>query len=84
MLSLVFLFPLSFFNYGRNVKVVDAYLCGANADHPTEFVDSHGHAIDFKMSNYYLVPYFKEKMLMTFGSVLSIILIVIMIGVSLR
>ena len=30
MMVMVMLFPLSFINYGRGVKVMDAYLGGAN------------------------------------------------------
>ncbi len=82
MLSLVMLFPLSFINYGKRVKVVDPYLCGANTHEPTRFTDSFGNEKEFGMNNYYLEKQFNEKSLIEMGSVLSIMMIILMIGVS--
>ena len=53
MLAMVGLFPLSFFNYGHRVKVMDAYLGGANLGGSTRFQGSTGLARDVEMKNYY-------------------------------
>ena len=78
MLAMVMLFPLSFINYGKKVKVVDPYLGGANAFNPTQFYGALGRVRDMEMKNYYLEKYFSEARLLKFGSVLCAILIIIM------
>jgi ech hydrogenase subunit A len=84
MLAMVMLFPLSFFNYGKRVKVIDAYLGGANA--PTSlhtlFVDSRGLVREMEMKNYYLERYFGEKKLYKVGAIICLVLIVAMLGVA--
>jgi ech hydrogenase subunit A len=78
MLAMVMLFPLSFINYGKKVKVVDPYLGGANAFNPTQFYGALGRVRDMEMKNYYLERYFSEVRLLKFGSILCLILIIIM------
>ncbi len=82
MLTMVALFPLSFFWYGKNVRVVDAYLGAANTGGSTEFRGSYGSGIKVEMKNYYLSKYFGEKKLFMLTLVVSIILVIIMLGVS--
>lgn len=82
MLGMVMLFPLSFLNYGKNVKVVDAYLAGANTPSGVDFTDSLGNARPMSMKHYYLEGYFKEGKLLTLGIVLSILLLLVTLGVS--
>jgi len=82
MLSMVMLFPLSFINYRKNVKVVDPYLGGVNADSPTEYYGFRGEIKPIEMKNYYLENYWGESRLLKFGVILSIVLIVIMAGAS--
>lgn len=84
MLAMVMLFPLSFINYGKRVKVVDAYLGGANADSNIEFRGALGTVKNMEMRNYYLGRYFGERKLFTFGLVISVFLILAMVGFSLR
>lgn len=81
MLAMVLLFPLSFINYGKKVKVVDAYLGGANMDTATNFRGSVGDAKDMEMKSYYLEKYFGEGRLFKFGVMISIIFVIIMLGV---
>ena len=57
MLGMVAMFPLSFLNYNRKVKVVDAYLAGANVestDGQARFQGSAGIIRDMSMHNYYI------------------------------
>lgn len=81
MLSMVMLFPLSFFNYGKHVKVVDAYLGGGNTAEGTSFVDSFGAPQTIAMKNYYLGRYFDEKKLLRLGIVISSVLLLVILGV---
>lgn len=67
MLALVSLFPLSFLNYGRNVKVVDPYLGGANTDSGIQFTGSAGAVQGMSMQNYYLTALLPEAKLMRLG-----------------
>ena len=71
MLALVSLFPLSFLNYGRNVKVVDPYLGGANTGQGNQFTGSAGAVHGMSMQNYYLVALLPEAKLMQAGAVLA-------------
>jgi len=80
MLAMVMLFPLSFINYGKKVKVVDAYLGGANVSSATEFLGSAGAVQNMEMKNYYLEKYFGEKVLYKIAIPVSIILLIIMFG----
>ncbi|MFC1576036.1 NADH-quinone oxidoreductase subunit L [Candidatus Omnitrophota bacterium] len=83
MFAMVALFPLSFLNYGKRVKVVDAYLGGANIkDGGTEFQGSAGAVKKIEMENYYLGKYFGERKLFVLGLVISIVLTLLMIGFS--
>jgi ech hydrogenase subunit A len=84
MLGLVILFPLSFINYGKNVKVVDAYLCGANTGDGTQFVTAAQQSCQMQMSNYYLVKYFGESLLLKFGISSTVTLIIAMFVLVLR
>ncbi len=71
MLALVALFPLSFFHYGRNVKVVDPYLGGANTALGNQFTGSAGAVQQMSMHNYYLADLLPEKKVMLVGVVLA-------------
>ncbi|MBF0532257.1 MAG: NADH-quinone oxidoreductase subunit L [Candidatus Omnitrophica bacterium] len=74
MLAMVMLFPLSFFYYGKKVKVVDAYLSGANTAIGTSFTNSLGGATPMEMKNYYLKRYFQEEKLLRIGVAVCIFL----------
>lgn len=76
MLMMVLLFPLSFFNYGKRVKVVDAYLCGANTPKGTSFYGSLGDIKAIQMKSYYLEKYFNEKKLLSVSFVVCILILI--------
>lgn len=81
MLGMVLLFPLSFFNYGKRVKVVDAYLGGANNETHTQFRGSADMIHNMTMKNYYLERYFGETKLFKYGVISCLVLIVAMFAV---
>lgn len=84
MLAMVMLFPLAFLRYGRNVKVVDAYLAGANTGNGAQFTGAAQSVRDMQMGNYYLGAYFGEKRLFKPGVVVSVFLTVLMFVLSIR
>ncbi|MFZ4396504.1 MAG: NADH-quinone oxidoreductase subunit L [Kiritimatiellia bacterium] len=71
MLALVSLFPLSFLNYGKHVKVVDPYLGGANTAQGNQFTGSAGAVHGMSMQGYHLSALFSEAKLMQAGVVLA-------------
>jgi ech hydrogenase subunit A len=83
MLGMVALFPLTFFVYRRKVRVVEAYLGGANADSSSSFLGAGGKKVEVEMSNYYLTRIFGEKRLMLAGTIACAALIFVMFGVAL-
>jgi ech hydrogenase subunit A len=76
MLAMVMLFPLSFLNYGKKVKVVDAYLAGANTPKGTAFYDSFGAAKDMHMKSFYLEKYLHETKIFRIGIAVCIALMI--------
>jgi len=82
MFAMVILFPLSFINYGKRVKVVDAYMSCANVETATKYRGAAGAIRNMEMRNYYLEKYFGEKRFFAAGVVISIILILMMLGYS--
>jgi ech hydrogenase subunit A len=83
MLGLVALFPFTFFVYGRRVKVVDAYLGGANADSSFGFQGAGGEVKSVEMRNYYLGGIFGERTLLMVGIIAGAALVLVMFGVAL-
>ena len=81
MLVLVLLFPLSFINYGKKVKVIEPYLSGANIKEGPEFYGKFGKAQEMSMKGYYLERYFGEHKLFRIGFFVSLILIGLAFGV---
>ena len=75
ILALVSLFPLSFFNYGRNVKVVDPYLAGANTAKGECFTGSLGTVREMSTQNYYLNDMLSEPKIFRSGVILSCLLL---------
>jgi ech hydrogenase subunit A len=77
MLALVSLFPLSFLHYGRNVKVVDPYLGGANTPgNGVQFTGSAGTVHGMALRNYYLSDLLPEAQLVQAGVVFAGVLLV--------
>jgi ech hydrogenase subunit A len=83
MMAMIMLFPLSFINYGRGVKVMDAYLGGANLQSSVRFLGSANQPQTVVMNNYYLTNFFNEKTLARWGVVTTAMLLVLMLGLSL-
>ncbi len=82
MLALVMLFPLSFLNYGKNVKVVDPYLGGANTNTANVFTGSAGALQTIGMRNYYMEWPFGEAKLSRLGIATTVVFLLIMLGAA--
>src|ERR1017187_1892265 len=78
MMAMVMLFPITFFNYGRGVRVTDAYLGGANVHSSTRFLGSASAVENVTMHNYYLRDIFSETWLSRWGVVGSAVLLTVM------
>jgi len=79
MMVMVMLFPLSFINYGRGVKVMDAYLGGANVQSSIRFTGSANAVCDVTLNNYYLRDLFKEDLMLKWGKRSGALLLAIML-----
>ena len=79
MMVMVMLFPLSFINYGRGVKVMDAYLGGANLQSSVRFMASQNKRQDVSLGNYYLRNFFDETQLARWGNLGATMVLLLMI-----
>lgn len=79
MMVMIMLFPLSFLNYGRWVKVMDAYLGGANLQSSVRFRGSADKPQDVVTNNYYLREVVSEAWLSRWGIVSATLLLAIMV-----
>jgi ech hydrogenase subunit A len=82
MLLMVMLFPLSFLNYGRGVRVTDAYLGGANAHSSVRFIGSASQVQDVVIGNYYLRGFLSELWLSRWGVIGSTTLLAVMLAAA--
>jgi ech hydrogenase subunit A len=82
MMLMVMLFPLSFINYGRGVKVMDAYLGGANLHSSVKFLGSAQQPQDVTINNYYLRDFFDEAALTKWSIGATTVLLALMLGVA--
>jgi ech hydrogenase subunit A len=82
MMAMVMLFPLSFMNYGRGVKVVDAYLGGANVHSSVQFRSSADSVQDVAIGNYYLRNIFSEAWLSRWGVIGCAAMLTVMLVVA--
>ena len=83
MIGLLALFPLSFLNYGRKVKVLSAYLGGANIeDSQTHFRGGAGTTREVTLHNYYLHEFFGEAKLLKIGVWIGIVLLAVLVTVQ--
>lgn len=83
MLGMVAMFPLSFLNYNRKVKVVDAYLAGANVestDGQARFQGSAGIIRDMAMHNYYIGQLLGEERVFKAGFWIAIATLIALAG----
>jgi len=78
MMLMIMLFPLSFINYGRGVRVTDAYLGGANLHSSTRFLGSANAEYDVTTNNYCLRGFVSEEWLSRWGEVCTIALLVLL------
>jgi len=78
MMAMIMLFPITFFNYGRGVRVTDAYLGGANLHSSTRFLGSASAVENVTMHNYYLHGLFDEAWLSRWGVAGSTALLAVM------
>lgn len=82
MMVMVMLFPLSFLNYGHGVKVMDAYLGGANLHSSVRFLGSAQAQHDVTMNNYYLREFFSEAWLTRWATVATTLLLAVMVAAA--
>lgn len=82
MMAMILMFPLSFINYGRGVKVMDAYLSGANAQSGVKFVGSANQVHSVSNNNYYLRHFFDESTLCRWGVVCAVMVLVLMFAAA--
>jgi ech hydrogenase subunit A len=82
MMLMVMLFPLSFINYGRGVRVTDAYLGGANVRSSVQFLGSANQVQDVTISNYYLRGFLDESGLSRWGVIASTVLLAVLIAIA--
>jgi ech hydrogenase subunit A len=83
MMLMVLLFPLSFLHYGRGVKVMDAYLGGANLHSSTRFLGSGNAEENVAMNNYYLRNFFSEAWLSRCGVLCGSAFLAVMVAIGL-
>lgn len=67
MMALILLFPVSYINYGKGVRVTDAYLGGANVQSSVRFRSSADSVETVTIGNYYLANTFNEATLSRWG-----------------
>jgi ech hydrogenase subunit A len=80
MMAMILMFPLSFINYGRGVKVMDAYLCGANAQSSVRFLGSGNQVQNVTTNNYYLRGVLSDAWLGRWGAIACSILLAVMLA----
>jgi ech hydrogenase subunit A len=82
MMVMIMLFPLSFINYGRGVRVTDAYLGGANLHSSTRFLGSGNAEHAVTTNNYYLHGIVSEAWLSRCGVLCSTALLILLVATA--
>ena len=82
MMALVLLFPITFLNRGRGVRVSEAYLGGANVNSSVRFRSSADGIQSVTIGNYYLRDVFSEAWLSRWGVIGSAILLATMLVIA--
>jgi ech hydrogenase subunit A len=82
MMAMIMLFPLSFLHYGRGVKVMDAYLGGANLQSSVRFRGSAMAVEEVAINNYYLRGFFSEGWLARSGVICCTVLLLIILATA--
>jgi ech hydrogenase subunit A len=83
MMVMIMLFPLSYINYGRGVRVTDAYLGGANVPSSARFLGSGNAEHEITTNNYCLRGVVSEPWLTRCGVLCSSVLLALMVGTAL-
>jgi ech hydrogenase subunit A len=84
MMVMIMLFPLSFINYGRGVRVTDAYLGGANVPSSARFLGSGNAEHEVKTNSYYLHGFVSEAWLSRWGVLCGTTLLALMVAAAVR
>ena len=82
MMVMIMLFPMSFLHYGRGVKVMDAYLGGANLQSSVRFRGSAMAVEEVAINNYYLRGLFSENWLARAGVICCTVLLLIILATA--
>jgi ech hydrogenase subunit A len=82
MMVMIMLFPLSYINYGRGVRVTDAYLGGANVPSSARFLGSGAAEHEVTTNNYQLHGVVSEPWLTRYGVLCSSVLLALMVGAA--
>jgi ech hydrogenase subunit A len=82
MMVMIMLFPLSYINYGRGVRVTDAYLGGANVPSSARFLGSGNAEHEIITNNYSLRGVVSEPWLTRYGVLSSTVLLALMVGTA--
>lgn len=77
MVGLVLILPFSLLFYGKDSKIVEVYLGGANVSDNMKFQGVMGKVNDLKMRNYYMDNYFGERKLSIIGNIVTVGLFVV-------
>ena len=83
MMVMIMLFPLSYINYGRGVRVTDAYLGGANVPSTARFLGSGNAEHEITTTNYCLHGVVSEPWLIRYGVACSTVLLVLLLVTAL-
>jgi ech hydrogenase subunit A len=82
MMVMIMLFPFSFINYGRGVRVTDAYLGGANVQSSARFLGSGNAEHEVTTTNYYLRGFVSEPWLARCGVLCGTTLLALLVAVA--
>jgi ech hydrogenase subunit A len=82
MMIMIMLFPLSYLHYGRGVRVVDAYLGGANVRGRVGFRGAAGQEHSLVLGNYYLRGFVNESWLARSGVIGGAIVLGVMLATA--
>jgi ech hydrogenase subunit A len=82
MMLVVMLFPFSFLNRGRGIKLVDPYLGGANAQSGPHFSGSGGAVENMTLRNYYMGGVLNETWLSRAAVAGGVILLAVMLTLA--
>ena len=82
MMVMIMLFPLSYINYGRGVRVTDAYLGGANVPSSARFLGAGNAEHEITTNNYSLRGIVSEPWLTRCGVLCSTVLLALMVVVA--